>query len=246
MSWRNWPLIARRRATATTSPAGREAESLRAEIESLPPTQALVSLHVVDLTAARAGVVRRELIGRAVAAAAPARVQAAGGVRSTTDARALVDAGADARCCWDRGVLVAELPRRPRGRARREARRRDRRTRWLCRRRRLGNAYGPPLPVADAVARAVDAGASRLLCTAIERDGTLGGPSLGLLERCARCRAFRCSQPGTPLRRRSRRDRGGRCEGAIVGRALLDETMPLSVLAASREGRSTVSTLNLQ
>jgi asparagine synthase (glutamine-hydrolysing) len=36
------------------------------------------------------------------------------------------------------------------------------------------------------------------------------------------------------------------CEGAIVGRALLDETMPLSVLAATREGRAAVSTLSVQ
>ena len=52
-------------------------------------------VHVVDLEAARGGRVRPELVARAVAAAAPARVQTAGGVRSTADAEALVEAGAD-------------------------------------------------------------------------------------------------------------------------------------------------------
>ena len=51
-------------------------------------------VHVVDLSAARAGSVRPELVARAVAAASPVRVQAAGGVRSTRDAAALVGAGA--------------------------------------------------------------------------------------------------------------------------------------------------------
>ncbi len=203
-------------------------------------------LHVVDLTAARAGVVRRELIERAVAAAAPARVQAAGGVRSTTDARALVDAGAEwvvvGTAAFSSPGLLDDLVTALGERLVVAIDVRD----GACRRRRL-DAHDPPLAVADAVARAVDAGVSRLLCTAIERDGTLGGPSLGLLESV-------CSMSSLPVLAaggvRSADDLAAieavGCEGAIVGRAFLDGTMPLSVLGATREVRPTVSTLNVQ
>jgi len=51
-------------------------------------------VHVVDLDGARSGRLRPELIGRLAAAAAPARVQASGGIRSLADAEALLAAGA--------------------------------------------------------------------------------------------------------------------------------------------------------
>src|SRR6059036_2469260 len=52
------------------------------------------TIHVVDLDGARTGRLRPELIGRLVEAAAPARVQASGGVRSVADAERLLEAGA--------------------------------------------------------------------------------------------------------------------------------------------------------
>src|SRR5579884_3609520 len=51
-------------------------------------------LHLVDLSGARSGSVRPELVRATVAAADGVPVQASGGVRSTADARALVEAGA--------------------------------------------------------------------------------------------------------------------------------------------------------
>ena len=95
--------------------------------------------------------------------------------------------------------------------------------------RRLDRGLGPP--VERAVARCVAAGVARVLCTAIDRDGTLAGPDLELLVRV--CAA------GLPVLAaggiRSEDDLAaleGRREGAIVGRALLEGGVPLSVLRA--------------
>ena len=89
------------------------------------------------------------------------------------------------------------------------------------------------LSVTDAVEHAVQAGASRLLCTAIERDGTLEGPSLELLENV-------CALSGLPVLAaggiRSPDDlacvAAAGCEGAIVGRALLEGLVPLTALGS--------------
>src|SRR3954468_4764046 len=51
-------------------------------------------IHVVDLDGARAGGTRPALVAELVEAAAPARVQASGGVRSVDDALELIAAGA--------------------------------------------------------------------------------------------------------------------------------------------------------
>jgi phosphoribosylformimino-5-aminoimidazole carboxamide ribonucleotide (ProFAR) isomerase len=73
----------------------------------------------------------------------------------------------------------------------------------------------------------------RLLCTAIERDGTLAGPAIDLLARV-------CSSSGLPVLAaggvRSLDDLAAveavGCEGAIVGRAVLEGILPASVLAS--------------
>src|SRR5207248_9888884 len=52
-------------------------------------------IHLVDLDGARSGRVRPELVRAVAEAAAPARLQASGGIRSLADAAALLDAGAD-------------------------------------------------------------------------------------------------------------------------------------------------------
>jgi phosphoribosylformimino-5-aminoimidazole carboxamide ribotide isomerase len=72
---------------------------------------------------------------------------------------------------------------------------------------------------------------SRVLCTAIERDGMLGGPDLDLL---AEVREFSRLPVLAAGGIRSRADLAAvaavGCEGAVVGRALLDGSLPLSVL----------------
>src|SRR5437773_9265901 len=52
------------------------------------------TIHLVDLDGARTGRLRPELIAALAEAAAPARVQASGGVRSVADAERLLEAGA--------------------------------------------------------------------------------------------------------------------------------------------------------
>ncbi len=191
-------------------------------------------VHLVDLDAARGGGVRREFVARAVAAAAPTRVQAAGGVRSIADATALVETGAHrvvvgtAAFAGD-GLLeelVTELGERLVVAV-------DVRDGVVAV---AGWTQATSLSVTDAVERAVQAGATRLLCTAIERDGTLDGPSLELLEKV-------CDLSGLPVLAaggiRSSEDLAAvaavGCEGAVVGRALLEGLVPLTALESGSD-----------
>jgi len=175
-------------------------------------------LHAVALDAARDGVVPLELARQLVAAAAPVPLQLGGGVRLPADAAALVEVGV-ARVI----VGTAALEQGPE---------------------RYVDALGERLVVAvdvdrgeirthgwtsggssadDFVDRSRTAGVARILCTAIDRDGTLAGPDLALLERVvARFRGPVLAAGGI----RSRADlaalEGIGLEGAVVGRALLD------------------------
>jgi len=188
-------------------------------------------VHVVDLSAARAGSVRPELVARAVAAASPVRVQAAGGVRSTRDAAALVGAGAVrvvvGTAAFSNSSLLDELVREL---GERLVVAIDVRAGTVAV---DGWTQATSFSVPDAVERATQAGASRLLCTAIERDGTLDGPSLDLL-------AEVCALSGLPVLAaggiRSPHDlraiEAVGCEGAIVGRALLEGLVPLAALGS--------------
>ena len=169
---------------------------------------------------------------RRAAAAAPAAVQASGGVRSLADAQRLLDAGASRivvgtaafaepaaleryASAFGDGLVVAVDIREGRVAVRGWQRQTD-------------------LTAEDAAERCAAAGVSRLLCTAVERDGTLGGPDLDLL-RTVRERS------GLPVLAaggvRSREDLDAieetGCEGAIVGRALLEARVPLAILAGA-------------
>ena len=188
-------------------------------------------VHVVDLSAAREGGVRPDLVARAVAAASPARMQAAGGVRSTSDAASLVSAGAErvvvGTAAFSSSSLLDELVREL---GERLVVAIDVRAGTIAV---DGWTQGTSYSVLDAVERATQAGASRLLCTAIERDGTLDGPSLDLL-------AEVCALSGLPVLAaggiRSPDDLSAieavGCEGAIVGRALLEGLVPLAALGS--------------
>ena len=85
----------------------------------------------------------------------------------------------------------------------------------------------------EAVDVCVRAGAARLLCTAIARDGTLTGPDVELMRRVVQRSGLPVLAAGGV---RSEDDievlaRAG-AEGAIIGRALLESTLPLSALRA--------------
>jgi phosphoribosylformimino-5-aminoimidazole carboxamide ribonucleotide (ProFAR) isomerase len=69
---------------------------------------------------------------------------------------------------------------------------------------------------------------ARLLCTAIERDGTLSGPDLGLLER-VRARSELPVLAAGGVRSKADLDELAALgvEGAVVGRALLEGALTL-------------------
>jgi phosphoribosyl isomerase A len=187
-------------------------------------------IHVVDLDGARGGGIRSALIGRLAETAGAAGVQASGGIRSPADAEELLAAGA-ARVVVGTAALagpealerfVVELGDRlvvaidVRG-GRVAARG------WL---------QDTGLEAAEVARRCAEAGVARILCTAIERDGLLGGPDLELLREVR-------DASGLPLLAaggiRSEADLAAveavGCQGAVVGRALLDGSLPLSAVA---------------
>jgi phosphoribosylformimino-5-aminoimidazole carboxamide ribotide isomerase len=186
-------------------------------------------VHVVDLDGARSGRLRPELIGGLVRAAAPARVQASGGIRSVADARALLDAGA-ARVIVGTAAFAEE----------------DALGRFAAE---LGDALvvaidcrdgriavrgweTEGLEIDEALDRCTAAGVVRLHCTAIDRDGTLAGPDLALLRRVVERSGLRVVAAGGIS---SEHDLDAvaetGCEGTVVGRALLEGRIPLSALA---------------
>lgn len=183
-------------------------------------------IHLVDLDGARSGAIRPGLVGRLAQEAAPTPLQASGGIRSLADAQALLDAGA-ARVVVGTAALAGR--------------------RALAE---LAAGLGEALVVAvdvragkvaaagweretavtpeDFAASCAEAGVPRLLCTAIERDGTLAGPDLALLERVR-------ARSGLPVLAaggiRSDADLDDLAalgvEGAVVGRALLEGAITL-------------------
>jgi phosphoribosylformimino-5-aminoimidazole carboxamide ribotide isomerase len=175
-------------------------------------------IHLVDLDGARSGRVRPELVGAVAQAVAPVLLQASGGIRSVDDARALLAAGADRVIVgtaawpdpapWAKALgaqLVVALDVRD-GTVRA-----------------AGWTEESGLAVAEAVDRCLTAGVERVLVTAIDRDGTLAGPDLELVELVA-ARGLRVLAAGGV---RSVEDVAALAEvgaeAAVVGRALLGE-----------------------
>jgi len=172
-------------------------------------------IHLVDLDGARSGRVRPELVGSVAAAVSPALLQASGGIRSIADAWALLEAGAD-RVVVGTAAFPDPAPWAELGE--RVAVALDVRDGQV---RTAGWTEGAGLSLDEAAERCVNAGIARVLCTAIDRDGTLAGPDLDLVGRVA----------GTGLRVlaaggiRSPGDvsalAGAGAEAAVVGRALV-------------------------
>lgn len=186
-------------------------------------------IHVVDLDGARSGRLRPELVAELVTAAAGVPVQASGGIRSVEDARRLLDAGA-ARIVVGTAAFAAKaaLERFADALGERLVVAVDARGGQLAV---SGWKRSGGLDAAEAARLCAAAGVRRLLCTAVDRDGTMGGPDLDLLQRV-------CAVSGLPVlaaggvRDRSDLDDLERLglEGAIVGRALLEGRLPESVV----------------
>ena len=206
--------------------------SARAQPEELVRQFAVAGaglIHIVDLDGARRGLIRTDVIERLVEAAGCAKVQASGGIRSPVDAERLLAAGAArvvvgtaalaepeaieqfAAQLGDRLVVAIDV------RGGRVAVRG-----WL---------EDTGLDAAEVARRCGAAGVSRILCTAIERDGMLGGPDLDLLRQVREVSGLPVLAAGGIS---SEADLAAvaaiGCEGAVVGRALLDGSLPLSVL----------------
>jgi phosphoribosylformimino-5-aminoimidazole carboxamide ribotide isomerase len=131
-------------------------------------------LHLVDLDGARGGPLRPALVREIAALGVP--VQASGGIRSLADAQTLLEAGAD------RVVVGTAAWPDPTG--------------WFG----LGESLVLAVDVLDGVVRTSGwtrsagltltealerAHGARILVTAIDRDGTLGGPDLELVRAAA-------------------------------------------------------------
>jgi phosphoribosylformimino-5-aminoimidazole carboxamide ribotide isomerase len=178
-------------------------------------------IHVVDLEGARDGHVRPEVVRRIAEAARPAAIQASGGIRSTADAELLLDAGAArvvvgtaafatehtlatfAAALGDRLVVALDV--------------RDGRIAVR------GWEDDTGVAVEEAAARCKAIGVARVLCTAIDRDGTLGGPDLELLRRVLEASGLPVLAAGGIASQADLDDVAALgCEGAVIGRALLE------------------------
>jgi phosphoribosylformimino-5-aminoimidazole carboxamide ribotide isomerase len=172
-------------------------------------------IHLVDLDGARAGRVRPDLVRHVTAAVSPASLQASGGIRSLGDAHSLLASGAD-RVVVGTAALPDPAPWAALG---------DRLVVALDVRdgqvRTAGWTAGSGLTVEEAAGRCRDAGITRVLCTAIDRDGTLAGPDLELVRQVAATGLRVLAAGGV----RSPEDiaalAAAGAEAAVVGRALL-------------------------
>jgi phosphoribosylformimino-5-aminoimidazole carboxamide ribotide isomerase len=187
-------------------------------------------VHVVDLEGARDGRLRPELFAELTSHGPTAGIQASGGIRSAEDAQAILRAGAF------RVVIGTAAFARPDSIVH------------------LVAALGPDalvvaldvrdgvvrtsgwteegLPLDEAISRCAVAGVKRVLCTAIDRDGTLAGPDVDLLRSVSeRTGMAVLAAGGISSEEDLEAVEAAGCEGAIVGRALLEGRIPLSRLA---------------
>ncbi len=178
-------------------------------------------IHLVDLDGARSGRARPELVRTVAEAVSPALLQASGGVRSLEDAHALLEAGADrivlgtaafpdpapwAEALGDQLVVALDI--------------RD----GIVRR--AGWTSESGLTTERAIELCLAAGVGRVLCTAIDRDGTLSGPDLELVASVADS-GLRVLAAGGVRSPQDVRDlaRAG-AEAAVVGRAIIGSQRP--------------------
>ena len=173
-------------------------------------------IHLVDLDGARSGAVRPDLVRLVAETVSPALLQASGGIRSLADAHALLAAGASrvvvgTAAFPDPAPWAAELGEKlvvaldVRDGAVRTA----------------GWTADSGLTVGEAVERCLAGGVARVLCTAIDRDGTLAGPDLDLVGRVAESGLAVLAAGGVRSPADVRELEAAGAEAAVVGRALL-------------------------
>jgi phosphoribosylformimino-5-aminoimidazole carboxamide ribotide isomerase len=195
--------------------AGDPLELVRRAASFSPPF-----VHVVALGAARDGGAPVDLAREVVAAAAPVAVQLGGGVRSVADVAALREAGV-ARVMIGTAAF-GEIPLGDFGDVVVAVDVAD----GVVRTRGWRESSG--VTTRDALARCTEAGVTKVLCTAVERDGTRSGPDLHLLHEA------RGAFDGELLAAGGIRDAADvdavlalGVDGVVVGRAWLDGTLRL-------------------
>ena len=196
--------------------AGDPLELVRLAASFAPPF-----VHVVALGAARDGGAPVELARSVVEAAAPVPVQLGGGVRTVEDVDALRTAGV-ARVMIGTAAF-GETPLEAFG----DVVVAVDVAAGIVRTRGWRESSG--LTTAAALARCTAAGVTKVLCTAVERDGTQSGPDLELL------REARAAFGGEILAAGGIRDAGDveavralGVDGAVIGRAWIDGTYEFS------------------
>lgn len=186
-------------------------------------------IHVVDLEGARDGAVRPGVVSQLVAAADGVPIQASGGIRSIADAVSLLDAGAS-RVIVGTAAFAEEdaLERFATALGDRLVVAVDARDGMLM----VGGweAEGQ-IAIDEAARRCAQAGVARIHCTAIDRDGTMGGPDLELLRQVRDSSGLPVIAAGgirsiDDLRLLA----SERLEGAVVGRALLEGRVPIEAI----------------
>ena len=197
-------------------------------------------VHVVDLDGARGGApVHGDVIRRIISTVGErASVEVAGGLRTADAVADVLQAGAARAVIGTAALqdrpLVADLVARHG--PERIAVSLDVRAGMAVGEGWVDGAAG--IPVRSAIDGLADAGVRCFEVTAIDRDGTLGGPDLELLEILAADRRVNVIASGgiaSVEDLRAVREIG--CAGAIVGRALYDGSLNLSdVLAVSSGG----------
>lgn len=190
-------------------------------------------LHLVDLDAARVGGYTLARLLADIKTSTPLRVQTGGGVRGEADVAALLDAGADrvvigSLAVRDPDSVVAWSRRFGAGRITLALDVRLTNNRWLLPT--AGWTEDSGVVLEELLARYVAAGLRHVLCTDIDRDGTLSGPNLALY------RALHDRAPQLRLQAsggmRDIRDiaaaRDAGCAGAVLGKALLEGRLDLA------------------
>ncbi|MCF7220800.1 1-(5-phosphoribosyl)-5-[(5-phosphoribosylamino)methylideneamino]imidazole-4-carboxamide isomerase [Marilutibacter chinensis] len=195
-------------------------------------------LHLVDLDAARVGGYTLLPLLEAIKATTALKVQTGGGVRDRDGIAAMLAAGADRVVI---GSLAVSEPERVIDWATQLGT--DRVTVALDTRRDDAGRWRLPISGWTATAEAgldtllrryADAGLRHLLCTDIDRDGTLRGPNLGLYRHVLEIAPELRLQASGGIRDvedvRAAREAG--CSGAVLGKALLDGRLDLPAALA--------------
>ncbi len=186
-------------------------------------------IHLVDLEGARSGKLRPDVIAQCLEAADGVAVQVSGGIRTLEGAEQILELGASrvliGTVAFRTPELLGEFVRRFADRLAVTIDVRDGKVNvagWL---------EGTKLSVADAARHCVDSGVSRVLGTAIARDGTGAGPDLSLYEEL-------CAYPLKVIAAGGVRDQRDIdaldalvCEGAVTGRAYFEGALRRDVVS---------------